>query len=113
MQREQTKIAVESRYLLSAALAFIFLPTKAGVEKVVLNLAANQMGETIQWLVVIFLSAIPLIILAIPVYRFGREMLKDVGRRGFKRTWKITLFFMIGILLLASFCVFRIFYWIL
>ncbi|MBE7385771.1 MAG: hypothetical protein F6J95_030820 [Leptolyngbya sp. SIO1E4] len=112
MLREKSKIAFESRYLLGAALAFVFLPTKAGVESTVLRLAANQVGETIQWLVVIFLSAIPMIILAIPAYRFGREELKDIQERGLQRTWKSTLFFSTGLLLLVSFCAVRILYWI-
>ena len=112
MPREKTRIAIESRYLLGVALAFVFLPTKAGVEEIVLSLAVNQMGELVQWIVVIFLSAIPLIIVTIPAYRFGREVLKDVQKRGFKSTWKSTLFFATGIFLLVSFCAVRILYWI-
>lgn len=111
--RRKHQIAFQSRYLMIVAAVFTFLPSKPEVEGLLLNLAARGVSQALQWGVVLFLSAIPTLILVIPAYRFGREELKDIRDRGFKRTWKSTIFFFGGLGLLVSFCAFRVFYWVI
>lgn len=110
-KRKQKQITIESRYLLIVAFVFIFIPTKPDVQGLIGKLAAKNLATAGQWAVVIFLSIIPLIILAIPAFRIAREEIKDIKTNGLKTSWKSTSLLAGSMLLLAGFCAVRVLHW--
>jgi len=90
-----------------SGLAFIFalLPTKSQVASVLSQIAAGGSGAAVQWALVAGFTALPVMVLALPIYRAVRRSLEDGDRRG-------AIAIICAATFLIAYCGLRLLFWI-
>ncbi|WP_008310068.1 hypothetical protein [Leptolyngbya sp. PCC 6406] len=106
------QIFVDSRYLLVVGLVFLILPRKAQVRALIAQLAAQQVTPPGQWAAIAFLSAIPLLILAVPFLRLVATQVQETRQQGLQSTWISIAALALALGALVTYCLVRGLYWI-